>query len=183
MVQRLRTFFCAVSLLLGVASCTREEAQYPDTDPRLSRPYCNDPEAVNYNWDFPGTPDNSVCLYPAEAFAGTFTFLDSVYNTDGTFDSAASLTTYTLRFDTLSRRVYLLRGFCADSALRFSADRFFRSTLDSLIPGAGQRLCRAADTVAGAVTRAVGDTARLTLSFSVRSDTGTAFHRGTAYRQ
>src|SRR4051812_10618768 len=81
-----------------------------DADPSAPRPgaldttfYCNDPDAVNYNWGFPGTPDNSKCYYPSDIYAGTYSFTDSVYNIDNSLDSAGSLTTYLLRFIPLSK--------------------------------------------------------------------------------
>ena len=42
-------------ILLVAASCSKYTDDPGETDPRLSRKYCNDPEAVNYNRDFPGT--------------------------------------------------------------------------------------------------------------------------------
>src|ERR1043165_6289024 len=69
----------SLALVMGFAfSCKKWQDPAPKEDPRLTRPYCNDPEAVNYNWDFPGKPDNSVCFYPSDLFAGTYTFWDTV---------------------------------------------------------------------------------------------------------
>src|ERR1043165_5567011 len=69
----------SLALVMGFAfSCKKWQDPAPKEDPRLTRHYCNDPSAVNYNWDFPGKPDNSVCFYPADLFAGTYMFYDTV---------------------------------------------------------------------------------------------------------
>jgi len=156
----------------------------PDTLER--RFYCNTPEAVNYNWGFPGRPDSTLCFFPSDIFTGTFLFRDSVYRPDGTFDSAASQTDYLLRFLPLTRQRLALVGFCpgggTDDSVYLTADRFLRSTIDT-VAGDGQIACRTQDTVSGTVIRRLGDTTRLAISFEIVSDTGTAAHRGTAYQQ
>src|SRR5262245_8926779 len=69
-----------MSFVLLLASCEKWEDTPGKSDPRLERKYCNDPEAVNYNRDFPGTADNSVCYYPSDAFSGRYSFIDSIYD-------------------------------------------------------------------------------------------------------
>src|SRR5947208_3141374 len=67
-------------LFLISASCKKYTDQPGKSDPRLARKYCNDPSAVNYNRDFPGTEDNSICYYPTDVFKGQYTFTDSIYS-------------------------------------------------------------------------------------------------------
>jgi outer membrane protein assembly factor BamB len=151
----------------------------PTTDPRLSRVYCNDPEAVNYNWNFPGTPDNTTCFYPTEVFNKAYTFNDSVYFSDGTFLFTKS---YTLHFYALDKEKLAIVGFCTSGdSLRLTADRFYHAQLDST-NDAGQQLCRVQDTVSGTIIQNKVDSALLQINFTVLSDTGLTYHRGTAVK-
>ncbi len=167
-------------LSLLVFSCKKYEDKVGPSDPRLSRLYCNDPEAVNFNWDFPGTPDNSVCLYPADAFKGQYRFTDSIYN------SASQLVLqrqYTLDLYALSRSRLALLGFCGPSdTVKLTASRFFRATVDTTVLK-GQALCRPQDTLSGYLTRTAPDAQHLHFFFTVTTDTGFTFHMGTAVKQ
>lgn len=185
MTHRISFAFGIWSFLLGISAFSCKPTDYTATAPDTlaNRFYCNDPEAVNYNWSFPGRPDNKVCRYPTDFFNGTYYYTDSVYFPDGSLDSAGSLVRYTLRLSALDRQRFSLAGFCTSGdSLHMTANRFFRASIDTLV-GAGQRLCRAQDTVSGTVTRTLEDTARLRILFTIVSDTGTTTHRGTAYRQ
>ena len=167
------------------------DPKVPD-DPRIhDRKYCNDPEAVNYNWNFPGDPDNSVCIYPSDLYKGTYSFTDSIYSDKNKFDSVGSLLPpYTLTIIALDKRHFRVVGFCATDSLKFTAERTtYRASADSTImiqdtiKAYGQFLCRTADTMTGYFTKFASDTSRLIIEFKVASDTGINFHRGTAIRQ
>lgn len=180
-----RLTFGAWSLLLGISSFSCKPSDYSATAPDTlaTRYYCNDPQAVNYNWGFPGRPDNTVCRYPTDFFNGTYGYTDSIYFPDGSFDSAGSVARYTLRLRAIDLQRFSLVGFCTGGdSLRLMASRFFRATIDTVV-GPGQRFCRAQDTVSGTIVRTLEDTSRLNVFFTVVSDTGTTTHRGTAYRQ
>lgn len=169
--------------IFSIFSCkpTDYSAAAPDT--LSTRFYCNDPEAVNYNWGFPGQENNSLCFYPSDAFAGRYEFTDSIYQDDGSFDSAGSLRTYALTLRVLNRQQFSLSGFCAGGdSQRLTATRFFRATIDTTTVN-GQALCRPQDSVLGTFTRTLEDTSRLRIELRVVSDTGITIHRGTAYRQ
>ncbi len=170
--------FCAAGML---TACSKYKDEPGGSDPRLSRKYCNDPEAVNYNFDFPGTADNSVCYYPADAFSGVYSFKDSVYSTPGTLVRQDSIL---LRFFALSRVRIAISGFCpgGSDSLHFTANRTLRASGDTTIV-TGQRLCRDRDTLSGYITKSLGDSSRLRFFLTVVSDTGTTTHQGTAYRQ
>lgn len=169
---------CAASVVL-LEACQKYEDQPGVYDPRLTRSYCNDPAAVNYDYDFPGTPDNSVCIYPADLFAGSYAFQDSVY-VDGKLVKELPLLLHVIgngqaKFD--------ISGFCpGGSALHFTANRALFAYADTAV-GNGQILCRVQDTVSGSITRTLADTARLRIFLNVVSDTGITTHQGTAYRQ
>ncbi len=159
--------------------------KYTDTpgksDPRLSRPYCNDPEAVNFNRDFPGTADNSVCIYPADAFAGAFRYEDSIY--DGS-QKLLGVQSIDFSISASDRLHFQLNGFCpgGSSSIAFTANRSLRADADTNALN-GQILCRPTDTVSGYLAMPMFDSTRIRFSLIVISDTGTVFHQGTAYRQ
>lgn len=183
-----------VSLLLIVYSCKKWSDPHPPRDPILDqRKYCNDPDAVNYNWGFPGTADSTVCFYPSDLFQGTWLFTDSVYNSQDQFDSAGSLVTYTLHFFGYNKKKLALTGFCgpADSLILTAERSSFRAYADTTIMtsdttfGYGQFFCRTLDTLTGFFTKDLTDSLgnRMLIDLRVVSDTGINFHRGTAYRQ
>lgn len=166
-------------ILAGMASCKKYEDTPGPTDPRLSRPYCNDPRAVNYNWGFPGTPDNSKCFYPSDVFAGTYLYTDSVY--DGS-SVLRLVNTYHITFTKVTDSSLTLAGLCPTGTLSFRANRTLRADADSTVPN-GQLLCRPQDTVAGNIIRPSMDSTFLNFNLSVISDTGVYYHRGSAVKQ
>ncbi len=168
------------AVLLLAASCEKYEDKPGPDDSRLSRKYCNDPEAVNFNRDFPGTADNSVCFYPSDAYKGRFTWIDSIYS-NSTLQSQRSLI---LDFSAVDKEQISVQGLCegAPTMITFSANRQLRAVADTTILK-GQALCRPRDTVSGYILQSLGDSSRLRFYLTVVSDTGTTLHQGTAYRQ
>jgi hypothetical protein len=181
----MRSILPLVLVLCGLAACQSKEEDYPATDPRLgTRVYCNIPGAVNYNWGFPGKPDNSVCFYGPDLFRGSFSYRDTILKPDGTIDSPRSGQAYTLNIYGLDTSRAILLGLCpgGDTLYLHAPRTGFRASLDSSTVK-GQRLCRTQDTVSGLLLRELSDTSRLSLSFTVYSDTAVNLHRGTAYRR
>ena len=70
----------SVFSILMFFSCKKYKDPSPITDPRIKNHYCNDPSAVNSNWDFPGIADNTVCIYPSDIFEGNFKLYDTTIN-------------------------------------------------------------------------------------------------------
>lgn len=180
------------SFVVAISSCEKWEDKKAEQDPRLQdRKYCNDPEAVNYNWNFPGVPDNTVCFYPSDLFTGTFLYTDSVYSSNNVFDSAGSLNTYTLFITPLSKNKFVIKGFCPTDSLKFTAGRStYMAISDSLLKVndstflPGQFLCRINDTLTGTITNNKNDSLdNLYINWTVVSDTGVNYHRGTAIKQ
>lgn len=180
-------FLLYILLVLAFASCKKWEDTKGKDDDRLSRPYCNDVDAINYNWDFPGKPDNSVCFYPYEYFVGQYKFYDT------TTYSIDMLTGPTYQFDLTiqrqdtSKRKLLLTGYCS-TGITFTADRYYRAWADSTdnspedstkLPG--QLVCNPQDTLSGYISRLHEDTLRIT--FAVLTDTGIVNHTGKAVRK
>jgi hypothetical protein len=84
-------------------------------------------------------------------------------------------------------------GFCGPTdSLRFTSERTgLNASADTTIQatdttlGFGQYFCRIQDTLSGSVSRPQNDTTNsyLFINFTVVSDTGVNFHRGTAVKQ
>lgn len=183
-----RTVISLLLIITALASCKKWKDEKGPADPRLSRKYCNDPEAVNYNWDFPGTPDNSVCYYPADGFKGAYSFVDSVFNAaDNKFISVVN---YTLYFGPRGKQKFAVSGFCSNTdSVFFTSNRYYRATGDTTVRfsqdtanGAGQLFCRTLDTLSGNIDRVGNNDSFFNISFTVVSDTGTTLHAGTAVK-
>lgn len=173
-------------------SCEKWSDPVAPDDPRLyENKYCNDPEAVNYNWNFPGVPDSAVCIFPSDLFNGTYLYTDSIYDSENVFDAAKSQNTYTLQIIPLGKRTLRVVGFCGlNDSLKFTAERSsYRATADTTIfindttKVFGQFFCRTLDTLTGSFMKNQEDSLSLKIDFLVVSDTGTFYHRGTAIRQ
>jgi hypothetical protein len=177
--KALRCLIGGILSVLLIGGCQKYEDVPGQYDPRLDRKYCNDPEAVNFNFDFPGTADNSVCYYPADVFAGTYSFIDSVYTSANKMAFSKQLT---LAVQAQGHGKFDLSGFCSGNTLHFTVNRTLKASADSTVPN-GHTLCRVQDTVSGYLIRKLGDSTRLHVLLTVVSDTGATIHQGTAYKQ
>jgi hypothetical protein len=169
-----------VLLIVLMVSCKKYVDKPGATDPRLDRPYCNDPEAVNFNWDFPGKPDNSICVYPADVFVGNYDYYDSVYDANNVLVKEQ---TFALAITASSHFKIQVAGFCPTGAITFTAGRRLRADADSTVPG-GQILCRDVDTLAGSFYKEqINAEVPILFNLTVTSDTGLNVHRGRAIRR
>lgn len=171
---------CSALLLL---SCAKWKDKAPYTDPNLTNPYCNDPNAVNYNWGFPGKPDNTTCFYPTDIFSGTYVFVDSVYLLPDII--YVSTQTETLHINKIDQTKLSITGFCSGgNVLNFHADKSYVATIDTTVgdtvTARGQLMCRTVDTVNGSITKDRLVDSLLHISFQVISDTGITNHIGNA---
>ncbi len=179
-------FLIAFGALIFMACQKAPQDTADPEDPRLQQPYCNDPEAVNYNWDFPGRPDNSVCYYPTDVFAGRYQFEDTLYYSSEYIPMGTR--TYTLELEAQGRSNMLLKGFCDDGkAFTMKAGRFFRATLDSLsladsLMLGGQFFCSTQDTLSGYILYRSEEPEGIRIQFRQGTDTNAIFHTGTAWR-
>ena len=176
-----RLYLLAFPLLLWACSKPDLTATGDPNNPALNRPYCPVPEAVNYNWNFPGKPDSSICYYPTDVFKGTYLLVDTFAREDF---SVSGSDTFLIQLIPLTRTRMQLKGLCSgpSDSLLLTATRFLHADIDSTTP-LGRLLCRPQDTIAGFLTRNLIDSTRLKVSFTVRSDTGMVQHYGTAVRQ
>jgi hypothetical protein len=168
-------------------SCAKWKDPAPVNDPRLTNPYCNDPAAVNYNWGFPGKPDNSICFYPNSLFVGSYMYYDSVYK-DTLFLGADSFLINISSPDTSHTRIFL-NGMCGHTLL-LTALPGYQATVDTVVgdtatANSGQLgFCRQQDTLSGIISRDRLDSPTvLHISFQVASDTGLTTHIGSAKKQ
>ncbi|MFI5196572.1 MAG: hypothetical protein ACHQD8_05740 [Chitinophagales bacterium] len=154
-------------------------------DPNLPHHYCNDPAAVNYNWNFPGKPDNTVCFYPTDLFGGTYFFRDSIYR-DTLFIRADS---FTLTMTAVSHTKINVAGFCLNgNTITLTAGPTYIATVDTTEGDTttinhGQMLCRIQDTVSGTISKDRVDSTLLHITLQVASDTGMTTHYGNARKQ
>ncbi|MBU3676067.1 MAG: hypothetical protein FGM54_02660 [Chitinophagaceae bacterium] len=166
--------------LVLILGCKRYTDPNPISDDRIKNPYCNDPSAVNYNWGFPGKPDNSVCIYPSAVFAGNFLVNDTVWGPNQVVLQTQAFPLQIIALDTV--RMQLL-GFCDTAKHSARANRFLRFTTDTLI-GFGQTYCAGKDTlqVIGTQTN-LFDTSGFDIEYILNTDTGMVYHKGRANKQ
>ncbi|OSZ79348.1 hypothetical protein CAP35_14140 [Chitinophagaceae bacterium IBVUCB1] len=183
-------FFILLATAIYITACSKQDTVANVDDERLNRPYCNDPEAINFNWDFPGKPDNSKCFYPIDVMGGSYTFTDSIL--DGDFKKDTVLVFPIKVFSIDGSKVRLgITGFCSAETLRVTADRFYKAFLDSTTINfngfdnklGGQFMCRTKDTVSGYMEKSQTDNTKLSIFFTVASDTGISYHKGVAIKQ
>ncbi len=166
--------------LIGLGACKPYEDPSPFTDLRITKPYCNDPSAINYNWDFPGKPDNSVCIYPAEIFAGNYFYRDSIVNQDGTIGELDSFPITITQLDSVKLEIL---GFCGTKVHTAKANRYYTFVIDS-ITGAGQNFCSTTDTIAGKGNKSsLDDSLYIKFNFTTLQNSILKTHTGTATKQ
>lgn len=169
-----------------LAACSKPDNSGKDISDKLTNLYCNDPEAINYNWEFPGTPDNSTCFYPKDIFVGQYSFADSIYNANLELKRVNNIT---LTVYANSNNILRVTGFCSNTdSIRLTADRFYKSYADSTVTQDsvvldGQVVCRTVDTLSGYLIKDKNDSTKLSINITVASDTGLNYHLGTAYKK
>jgi hypothetical protein len=178
--------FISAALLALFYACSKSEPFDTASAELFSDRYCNDPIAINYNHGFPGTADNSICIYPTDVFKGSFSLKDSIYDADFNLDTVLD---YLVTFHTVSLTNVKLSGFCINGdTVRMTADRYYRAAVDStMLPDSsmveGHVFCRGVDTIKGNIIKYDGDTAKIRINFIIASDTGINYHIGTGIKQ
>jgi len=174
-------FIVVMLCLSSFLACTKWVDTQSPVDPRLTQKYCNDPFAVNYNWGFPGVPDNSTCIFPADLYVGTYLFHDSIYSIANILvdTNQIMLRIFKKKIDKVA-----IWGFynVADS-LFVSVLKNGNGSIDSLQNFPGQNLPTSLDTLSGSCYKYVLDTLRLKINWKINTDTGIYFHKGTAIKQ
>lgn len=183
MLKKVIFFVAAISL---VYACTKSEPFDQPQEEDFENRYCNDPIAINYNLSFPGTVDNSTCIFPTDVFSGSYNLVDSVFNLDFELQTVEN---YTVSFNRLSQTQFTFKGFCPNGdEASFTADRYYKASADStilvdstLLPG--QTFCTLTDTLSGTIKKILGDTDKIRINFVISSDTGLNYHIGTGIKQ
>lgn len=185
MYKKIIIFTVLVTAL--VYACKKSEPFDTVTQEDLADRYCNDPIAINYNIGFPGTPDNSICIYPTDVFTDTYELEDSVFNADVELDTVYN---YTVRFLRISQTRVFLTGYCpGGDSLELTADRYYKASVDStlLLPDStllpGQVFCRQLDTISGSIIKYPDDSNKIRITFTIASDTGINLHYGTGIKK
>lgn len=183
----MRNYKGIILVFIGfLAACSKPDNTGADISDQLTNLYCNDPEAINYNWGFPGKPDNTVCFYPRDIFAGVYSFSDSIYNAELELQKVNNIT---ITVHAISNNKLRITGFCSNSdSILLTADRFYKAAADSTITAdsiilAGQIVCRPVDTLSGYFVKDRTDSTKLAINITVASDTGINYHLGTAYKK
>lgn len=182
-----KNYFAYITLLLIILiSCKKYETAKDGTGDLFDRPYCNNPEAVNYNDGFPGTADSTVCFFPKDVFVGTYLWKDTIFNAEFELDTVME---YTISVYANNNTELRLLGFCpSGDSLHFVADRFYKAQADSLILPDSTQLpgilsCGTKDTLTGTIINTREDTVKLKFNWTISSDTGINYHIGTAVKQ
>ena len=178
-MERYNKYILSVILVLlsawGLYSCQKYHDPKAVNDPRLTNPYCNDIAAINYDWGFPGRPDNSICYYAPDLFKGVYELDDSVFlKTDNIFVRAD---TFEMTINRVSKTKMSLFGFCGNGdSLMLTANISYLATLDTTLIDSmtimGQPLCTIGDTVNGTINMNRINDSILYINFLVSSDTG-----------
>lgn len=175
-----------ISGLLLFMACAKSDPFDKADEDQFGNRYCNDPIAINYNHGFPGTADNTTCIYPTDVFTGTYLLKDSIYDADFNLDTILD---FMVRFHRVSLTQLKLSGFCLNGdTVRLTADRYYRAAVDStLLPDSsmmeGHVFCRAIDTLTGTINKYKDDSNKIRVSFIIASDTGINYHVGTGIKQ
>ncbi|MBS1773379.1 MAG: hypothetical protein JST82_11005 [Bacteroidetes bacterium] len=176
-------------LICGAIVIACQKTPETKTDDRLTRHYCNDPDAVNFNKDFPGIPDNTICYYPTQLFKGSYKLYDSIL--DGDF-KLRKLDTLPITLTALNNTRLILTGFCEKNSttdtILLTADKYYKAMPDSTKAANnlvlnGWILCRKSDTLTGYLQKPLSDSSLVIFKFTVASDTGIYYHYGTAKKQ
>lgn len=169
-----------VVVFFSFIACKKYKDPKPFTDSRIKNKYCNDPSAINYNWNFPGVPDNNTCIYPAQIFSGNYQFFDTVVNEFGAYQTSDSFAIHIAQIDTVHLQI---SGFCNVGFFTAKANRFMKYTLDSII-GNGQLYCNNQDTIVGyGIKKDIGDTLSIFINYQLQTDTGVVYHKGVALKK
>lgn len=158
------------------------EQTRPEAD--LTRKYCNDPRAINYNDSFPGIPDNSRCTYPDEQFIGVWWMTDSVFRMDSTFHALIEQEiSFEARSDT-NRNKIALQDWCTGS-IQLKADRYGRAVVINTLsyPDSAQVAC-GTDSLMGFVKYRWNTIDTLEIFMTQKPEVGTKYyHKAMAVRK
>lgn len=157
------------------------EQSRPDID--LTRPYCNDPRAINYNDSFPGIPDNSKCHYPDEQFDGNWVLTDSVFRIDSTWVETFEREIYFTPTMDSSRAIIQMHNWCG-TPIEMKASRYGKAEVVNKLsyPDSAQIAC-GTDSIMGYMQFKFNTRDTLIIFLTRHPEAGTKYyHKGIAYK-
>jgi hypothetical protein len=154
---------------------------YKDPAPKdlgLTNPYCNNPFAVNFNWGFPGKPDNSVCIFPAQVFAGTYKLYDSITSNNAAtiFNDSSTISLVRINDSTLT-----LSNHCAGNNYVVRATKTLQFYVDSSTM-LGAPFCNG-DTIAGLARKLNINDSIVTYTYDLNNNGGIVKHKAILIKQ
>lgn len=173
-------YFLVIFSSIVFIACKPYSDPSPIEDPRIINPYCNDPSAVNYNWNFPGIPDNSTCFYPSDVFEGSYIFSDSLVDAQLNVIDTSSYAIQILKLDSVHAN---LCNLCGTKCVSIRAFKYLEFSIDTIV-GNGQVFCNSTDTVSGiGIKSSLQDSLAFQINYIIQTDTGKQYHIGTAVKQ
>lgn len=160
--------------LLGVGCSTYTDPEKPDIEDELQNKYCNIPTAVNYNWNFPGKEDNSICFYSWDLYEGSWQFIYDVYAANNNIDKLFSDTiilSFSKNVADTTKASMQVSGWCASGSMNILIDRFYIAKTDTMPNGFNYQIV-CLDTLSGTLEKNILDTATLSLKMAVNSPNG-----------
>lgn len=157
-----------------ISSCEKyEDSSQNDWKVDENQEYCNHPDAVNYNWGFPGVINDSICIFPNEVFEGQW------YLTDTLFNDTLGVEAIRERFidiqwvpeDSIEYKLRL-SGWCDNEhELYLDANRFLlASVIDELEDYPGQWDCDLTSSISGTIRKNNFDADTLYLQMIQQTD-------------
>lgn len=165
--------------MLGFISCDRyEDKTLQDWDDQDNSYYCNQADAINYNWGFPGLINDSICIFPNEVFEGTWYLTDTIFNDTLGIEQIQErwVTIDWVADDTISYKLKMM-GFCEeDQPLYFDANRFMLANIvDDLEDTNGQLYCDLTSSISGNIRKDNIDSDTLYLQMLQQTNTDLLF--------
>ncbi len=175
----MKLFLFSMLSLLVFFSCKKYKDPDPFSDSRIKNHYCNDPSAVNFNWDFPGIADNTVCIYPSDIFERNFTMFDTTIND---VDSVLNTSFYDIEISKIDSTKLTLKGFCGATIFTAKANRYLKFELDSIVYF-GQLFCNPSDTIIGnGYRKTFADTTAFYFNYVLQTPNGIEKHKTFAVK-
>jgi hypothetical protein len=173
------TIASILGLIITFFACKKYKDPVNPPLNNLTSKYCNNPKAINYNWGFPGSPDNSICIYPADLYAGSYIFYDSLLDASGLY----------LPFDTIAVTITKLNdssisinGLCGTTNFTATALKNNRFNLDTTAQ-IGQIYCSGADTINGFATKWLWNDSNFKFTYLLINGVNIKEHKGYFIKQ
>lgn len=173
-----------LATLLCLTACNKEDKKGEDVTDKLKNKYCNIPGAINYNWNFPGIEDNSICYFATDYYEGTWKLTDSVRLEDSTF---VRVDTLYLEFnkigsDTTNSKMHL-RRWCITSDIWVQVNKYYIGMTDTTQNAEGwQLVCNGRDSLKINFSRNVFDSTIVDFTIRQFNNDTMYYHQATGVK-